>query len=251
MNGAVLLEAYGLELLPERAAFHARSQTLYIADCHWGKAATFRALAFAVPEGTMAADLARLSRALEQTAARRLVVLGDLLHARAGRQPSVLQQINDWRSQWPDLRWELIRGNHDRSAGDPPSEWQMLVRSGPLHDGPFVLAHEPPAEPDDAAATDALTNDGPQAAPLVLCGHVHPTVLLRGPGRESLRLPCFHLTQGQLILPAFSALTDGYTIQPVEDDGVWAIAEDTVFAAPLVNRPASSRRRGRRPSRVD
>ena len=71
-------------MLPERALYWPRARTLFLADLHWGKAATFRASHVPVPIGTTASDLARLSRALTRTGASHLVILGDLLHARAG-----------------------------------------------------------------------------------------------------------------------------------------------------------------------
>ena len=58
-----------LILMPERAAFWERTQTLFIADAHWGKAATFRAHAIPIPMGTTTADLARLTSSLSDDSA--------------------------------------------------------------------------------------------------------------------------------------------------------------------------------------
>lgn len=77
-----------LELLPERAIHWPARRTLFVADTHWGKAATLRAYSIPVPMGGTDDDLERLSRALEKTDARRLIVLGDALHAREGRSPA-------------------------------------------------------------------------------------------------------------------------------------------------------------------
>jgi uncharacterized protein len=69
-------------LLPERALLWSRAATLFVADVHVGKAATLRAAAYAIPCGTTTGDLDRLGAAIKRSGARRLVVLGDLLHAR-------------------------------------------------------------------------------------------------------------------------------------------------------------------------
>src|ERR671921_286637 len=75
-------------LLPERAIFWPGASTLVVADLHWGKASTFRAVGIPIPIGTTSDDLARLDSALQRTHARRMVVLGDLFHAKAGRVAS-------------------------------------------------------------------------------------------------------------------------------------------------------------------
>ena len=73
-----------VELLAARALHWPRERTVFVADVHLGKAAAFRAGGVPLPRGSTAADLARLARVLQQTGARRLVVLGDFLHARGG-----------------------------------------------------------------------------------------------------------------------------------------------------------------------
>lgn len=87
-TGSALLAGERVELLAERALHWPRARTLFVADVHLGKTAAFRAGGVPLPGGTTAADLARLSAVLAATCAERLVVLGDLLHAAAGRTPS-------------------------------------------------------------------------------------------------------------------------------------------------------------------
>ena len=90
-----------LWLLPERAVFWPRAGALIIADAHFGKAATFRAAGIPVPGGTTAEMLRRLDAALDRGGATRLLVLGDLLHARAGRAPRTLELVAAWRAARP------------------------------------------------------------------------------------------------------------------------------------------------------
>ena len=77
-----------LYLLAERALWWPNASTLIVADLHWGKASTFRAAGIPIPIGTTSDDLARLDSALTRSGARRMVVLGDLFHAKAGRVAS-------------------------------------------------------------------------------------------------------------------------------------------------------------------
>src|SRR5262245_26592576 len=145
MTADPVLEVAGerLLLLPERAVFWPRAFTLFVADTHWGKDAAFRAASIAVPGGVLADDLARLSCALYRTGARRLVILGDLLHAKKGRAPGTLTAIAAWREHHADLEITLVRGNHDHGAGDPPDDWRFACLDAPHHLPPFVLQHEP------------------------------------------------------------------------------------------------------------
>lgn len=201
-------------LMGERALVWPAGRTLLIADPHWGKAASFRAAALAVPEGGLAADLARLDRALARGAADRLVVLGDLLHARSGRDAAALATVSAWRARHPALEILLVRGNHDRGAGDPPAGWAMQCVDEPHALGPFALCHHP---------------DTP-AASYVLAGHLHPAVSLAGPGRQRERLPCFLLGPRVGLLPAFGSFTGAATLRPAAGDRVFVVAEGQVVA---------------------
>jgi DNA ligase-associated metallophosphoesterase len=195
-------------LLAERALFWPREATLVIADLHLGKAATMRAAALPIPGGTTADDLARLDRALDRTGARRLVVLGDLLHARAGRAPTTLDTVAAWRGRHQELAVLVVRGNHDAHAGDPPPDWQFLCVDEPHEMPPFVLRHHPAAD----------------TRGYVLAGHLHPAARLVGSGRQREQLPCFWLGERVGILPAFGGFTGAAAIQPAPGDTVVVVA---------------------------
>ena len=132
-----------VHLLPERALFWPRTRTLFIADPHLGKAATFRAHAIPVPEGNTMAELQRLGQAIDRTGADKLIILGDLFHTASGREEAVMKAVTTWREQYATLAIYLVRGNHDRHAGDPPDEWRFTVSDGPTPGPYWVLNHEP------------------------------------------------------------------------------------------------------------
>src|SRR3982751_2939934 len=83
-------------LLAERALFRMATGELLVADPHWGKAAAFRAAGVPVPGGTTTEGLDRLARAIERTGAARLVILGDLFHARSSKQAATLDAGGAW-----------------------------------------------------------------------------------------------------------------------------------------------------------
>lgn len=202
-----------LRLLPERAIYWPRVATLLVADLHLGKAAAFRAAAIAVPEGAANADLARLGRLIERRNVRRLLILGDLLHARSGRTPAILAAVGVWRERYADLEITLVRGNHDAHSGDPPDEWNISCVDEPWRAGPFFLRHTP-----------ATSVDG-----YVLAGHIHPAVSLVGAARQRMTLPCFWFGARVGVLPAFGGFTGVKTITPSPGDQVFVVAGEEVI----------------------
>jgi DNA ligase-associated metallophosphoesterase len=203
-----------LLLYPERGALIPRLHTAVVADLHWGKAATFRAANVPIPTGTTATDLARLTRFIARTRARRLVVLGDLIHARAGRQPGTFGALQAWREAHDALEIVLVRGNHDSHAGDPPASLRIECVDGPWALGPFTCEHEPEPQPNA----------------YVLAGHLHPSITLGGRARQRERLCCFAFGPSVGILPAFTSFTGGGAYHRSEADRIFAIAEDEVIA---------------------
>lgn len=221
MNRAIAGET--VRLLPDRAIFRPAARSLYVADTHFGKAAAFRARGVPVPEGGTSRDLQRLNALLRETGAERLVVLGDLLHDRAGRTADVLDAIRRWRREHDRLDVMLVRGNHDRSAGDPPDDLRIRCVNEPHPDHPFDLRHDP--ERDNAHAL-------PGSA-CALAGHLHPAVRLGGSGKRALgRLPCFLISDRCVVLPAFGSFTGTHPVRPREGEAVVAIADGELIDVP-------------------
>lgn len=195
--------AVRLTLMPERAAYWAAEHTLFVADLHLGKAAVFRARGLPVPQGTTTSTLERLSQALERTRAHRLVVLGDLLHARESHAAPTMAALTAWRQRHADLECVVLQGNHDRHAGDVAASLNFTSMRGAFDTPELLGVHEP---------ADVTVHQSPGTAQrLALAGHVHPVLRLRG-RIDQLRLPCFWLLDGVLTLPAFGAFTGGCEI---------------------------------------
>lgn len=201
-----------LQLLPERAAYWEEADTLLVADPHFGKGAAFRSAGVPVPAGTTAENLSRLDVLLGRCDARRILFLGDFLHAKEGRSPRTFEAIAAWRERHVGREVVLIRGNHDRHAGDPPDSLKIQCFDEPVLEGALALAHRP--SPIDGR-------------PFV-AGHIHPAVRLVGRGRQRKRLPCFWATPEGLVLPAFGDFTGAGFVEPESRDRVFVIAGDEV-----------------------
>lgn len=201
-----------LLLLPQRALFWPGASLLVVADVHFGKAASFRAQGIPVPRGTTTDNLVRLDGLVMRHRPRELLFLGDFLHHKSGRTDATFAALSAWRAQRSDLALTLVRGNHDRHAGDPPAALGISVVDEPHHRGPFAFAHHPE----------------PVAGAYVLAGHLHPVYRLAARG-DALRLPCFLLGAELGLLPSFGAFTGGHAVRRGAMERLFVAAEESVF----------------------
>jgi uncharacterized protein len=176
-----------VQMRADRTLFWPRERTLMIADLHLGKADTFRSAGIALPSGGTRNDLLRLTAAIERTAATRVIVLGDMLHA-AATERRWREGWDAWRERHAQLHIVVIGGNHDRALSS--LDLKIDRHDGAIDMAPFELRHAP------RIASSAH----------VLCGHVHPVVRLP---RVIGRWPAFVMDDRQTLLPAFSMFTGG------------------------------------------
>jgi len=204
-----------LLLLPEKAVYWPAQQMLIIADIHFGKAASFRAQGIPVPRGTTTENLLGLDALVERHRARHVVFLGDFLHARAAHASSTQQAMLAWRQSRPGLRLTLVRGNHDKHAGDPAAILDIELVDEPHMVGPFAFCHHP----------DLDLGGGGYA----LAGHVHPAWVL-ATRFDSLRLPCFVVGSERMILPSFGSFTGGHVVRREAGDAIFVTSGEAVHS---------------------
>ena len=204
-------------LLPGRAAFLPATSTLLVADVHLGKAAAFRHAGIPVPEGSAQADLARLERLVSATEARRLLILGDLFHARGGCTERVFAEFAASRARYPRTEVILVAGNHDRAIGRVPSSLGIDSCMRTLDEPPFHFVHEP--------ATDLPE---PGRTCFTIAGHLHPTVSITSPSGDRVTDRCFVAEELVLVLPAFGSFTGGHRVKPVAGLRLWIARDDGV-----------------------
>ncbi len=204
-------------LLAERALYWPARDTLIVTDMHWGKGATFRRAGLPIPSGSTAHDLRRLDTALQRTQAGRLLILGDLFHAKSGRgSPSSHASLLAWRQRHQDLEMVLVRGNHDRHSGDPGTDLAVTCVDEPLHEGPFEFRHHP------AAHTGRY----------LMHGHIHPLVRLSGRGWQHVDLAAFVMEHDRAILPAFGSFTGGAVVEVGPESDLVVIADGELLPLP-------------------
>ncbi|WP_426109988.1 ligase-associated DNA damage response endonuclease PdeM [Massilia sp. PWRC2] len=200
-----------VHLLAQKALYWPAAHMLVIADIHFGKAASFRAAGVPVPRGTTSQNLAALDALMALHDIRHIMFLGDFLHARAAHASATVAAMLAWRQRHPHLQLTLVRGNHDRHAGDPAASLQIEMVDEPFAMAPFAFCHHP----DIATAGYALA------------GHIHPSYRL-ATRFDSLRLPCFVVGPQRLILPSFGAFTGGFLIAPAAGDAIYVSSGEAV-----------------------
>ena len=205
-----------LSLLADRAIHLASENVLFIADPHFGKAATFRKSGIPVPEKSTQADCDRLTHLINETKVETLVILGDFFHARLGKTDEVHQILFEWREIFKDLKILLIRGNHDIKSGDPWTDLNIQCHPDPFELYDFECRHIPVANSNKP----------------FLAGHIHPGFTLRGKGKSSIRSACFHLNESMIILPAFGSFTGLKNIKPENKDKIFLTNGVDIFKVP-------------------
>jgi DNA ligase-associated metallophosphoesterase len=215
IQGSVAIEVSGeqLILLPQKAAFWPRERMLVIADIHFGKAAAFRSWGIPVPRGTTSENLHALDDLIQLTGAQHVLFLGDFLHARAAHAAGTQAAMLAWRQRRCELVLTLVRGNHDKHAGDPAEQLGIDLVDEPYTVGPLSFCHHP-----DIAAPG-----------YVLAGHVHPVYVL-ATRFDALRLPCFVAGPRRMILPSFGSFTGGHALRPEPDERIWVSSGEAVHS---------------------
>lgn len=201
-------------LLSGRAAYWPARETLICADLHWGKAETFQHWGLPVPSSVLDTDLSRLETLARESGAKRILVLGDLIHARVGVSAGVKERVAAFFAKI-EIPMVLVRGNHDLSLRAVPAGWNLSVVEGTLDEGPFRFRHD----------------EGPADGRFQWLGHLHPLWLGKS-GNDRLRLPCYWLGAQALTLPAFSQFTAGQEVKPKKGDRLFVLAGDTVLEVP-------------------
>lgn len=216
IDARLKLKGESVVLMPERAMLIEGTQTLLVADVHLGKDTAFRVAGIPIPGDATADSLARLGSAIERSAARRVVFLGDLVHARTSLDEQTIATIQSWRDKLGEIEMLLVPGNHDLRSGALPPELKIETTADELIEAPFVFKHHPEASPLGYA----------------LAGHIHPAIRLIGRGRQKERLACFLFRPDYGLLPSFGTFTGGYDITPQPEDRIFAVAPNQIIEIP-------------------
>ena len=204
-----------LWLLPQKAIYWQKKNTLLVADLHIGKSSHFRKNGVAVPEEVAKTNLNTLDDVIELTEADHLIILGDLFHSNINKE---WNQFINWRKNKRQLEVSLVIGNHDILETSNYHQGIINVFSK-LSAGPFLFVHDINQHQDLSKSNR-----------YILSGHIHPAVQLKGRGRQVMKLPCFYFGTEYGVLPAFGGFTGTHVIEPSEKDDIFVIADSKIIS---------------------
>jgi len=199
-------------LHPYRGIFWEEKKILLVADLHLGKAAHFRKEGLAAPAGILQQNFSNLKKLLEDFTPVKVLFLGDLFHSRLNK---VWERFTEFLTDYPDISFELVKGNHDILPAAVYENSVMQIHEPPLTIEPFIFSHYPLALEDLQFYN--------------FYGHLHPGVILEGLGKQVMKLPCFYFAKKQAVLPAFGAFTGLSMVYPQAGERVFVIAEEEVI----------------------
>ena len=199
-----------LILTAHRAVFWPAASALIFSDLHLGKTAHFRKHGIPVPSKVQQADLDILTRLLAEYRPQQLIIVGDMFHRDFNGD---INSFANWRKGYPQLKITLVKGNHDRLKDHQYLDLNIEVCTT-MKIGEINFTHE-----------------GLEAGQgFYICGHVHPGIVLQGRARQSLRLPCYVVSDKHLILPAFSRFTGLDTSTAFSGDyACYALGNEKVY----------------------
>lgn len=216
---SVELAGQTIELLASGAAFWRDGKTLFVADLHLGKTTTFRRGGIPLPSGITNVTVSRLIDVIQAVSPTRLIVLGDLIHARCSWDDELTQNLTRLCECKSHLEVCLVEGNHDRGSRIKLSSFPIQIVQAPYQLSPFTLLHDESTERPAFNEPDKI----------YLAGHTHPCVQLGAAAGESMRLKCFQMANCCLTLPAFGEFTGAMSISRRKGDDIFAIAGNEVI----------------------
>ena len=206
----IALAGTNILLLPQKAMFLPEHSILIIADLHLGKAQHFRKSGIMMPAGSAAKDYITLNSLIEQYTPQQVWFLGDLFHSIHNLE---WLQFEAFIHAWPGIDFTLIKGNHDIIQEEYYDKLGIAIVPHVLPLDQLLFSHEPMSE-----VAEGKIN---------IAGHIHPGCVIHGKGRQSYRLPCFHLSGQNFLLPAFGYLT-GLSIMENKNAAVFAVLPEQV-----------------------
>jgi DNA ligase-associated metallophosphoesterase len=189
------------------ALFHRREKWLAIADLHFGYELSQRAAGRLTPLWGMATARERLLQLLREYLPERLVIVGDVVHDRAGAASAAkfLKELEEVCAV------TLIAGNHDREIG------RRFQTVNSWSSSEFLFHH------GHCAAADP-------GARIQIIGHHHPAGVLHDGAGLRLKCPAFVQQERCWIMPAFSPWAAGASWPKEDADRVWLCTPKRVLA---------------------
>ena len=198
-----------------RVLYWEQEHILILSDLHFGKITHFRKNGIAAPTDIIKEDLHRLFEIIQFFNPKKIVIVGDLFHSIANKEHELFKR---WRNDFLHIAFVLVKGNHDIISNGWYADANIFVIQNFIQIKNFVFVHQLKDYTNSIKENEYL-----------ICGHVHPSIVIKGKGRQSLKFPCFYFTKTYLLLPAFGKFTGTYVVEKNKTDTVFAIVNTEVI----------------------
>lgn len=211
MSKEITIRLAGASFMPHLSGglYWPEEETLIVSDLHLEQGVSLARRGLRVPPFDTMSTLSELRLLLAETAARRLILLGDSFHAPDAHTVLDEESCAKLRAVTSAVETIWICGNHDP---DPPENLGGKAVTE-LTLGPFVLRHIPSPVPHGCVE---------------ISGHLHPGAAVISRGRRT-HGKCFVTDQRRLIMPAFGAYTGALSVASRAYDGLFDEPEAQVF----------------------
>lgn len=206
LNNTFLLSA-------DRCIFWEDKKTLILSDVHLGKTGHFRKSGIAIPQAIFKEDMQRLVTQLQIFKPQQVIIIGDMFHSESNKEHDFFLK---WRRDFSSLPIHLVKGNHDILKEAWYTHAGITIHTCELVIDNFVFVHD---------VTDCTE---PEEG-YIFSGHIHPSITVRGLGKQALKFPCFYFGKQYAVLPAFSKFTGTYSIEPKAGESVFALVKQSII----------------------
>jgi len=194
----------------QRSMYWQAQNALIFSDLHSGKSAHFRKHGMAIPSYLHYSDLERLQFLIQHYQPKKIIIVGDLIHASSNKEVIDLKRIT---STFSSIDFYLIKGNHDRIPEKFIKDLGITSVTENLVIDTIQFVHEPNSN-----------NNLP-----TISGHIHPGIQIPLLKNSRKKLPCFVVQSSQIILPAFSKLTGLDTTKTIANATYYGFHEEGFF----------------------
>lgn len=200
-------------LSAQRTVFWEEEKTLILSDLHLGTSGHFRKSGIAIPQNLYKEDLFRLLNEIQFFKPKQLIIVGDLFHSSMNKEHELFLK---WRKDIASTEIHLIKGNHDILKNEWYKNAEIKVHKKHLSIGDFSFTH-------DINECEEKENN------YCFSGHIHPSILMRGLGKQSINLACFYFAKDYAVLPAFGKFTGTYQIKPTPEECAYVLVENKIM----------------------
>jgi len=128
-----------LLLHPKRVVYWSSQKMLLAADIHAGKEHYFGRNGIAIPGGISETSLTDLFSLSTEAGAKRLVILGDFMHAVPTHSEHWLSTLSELLESHSKLEVSIVAGNHDKDIGKQRIDERIQWHENTQHQNARVL----------------------------------------------------------------------------------------------------------------